>query len=291
MVAQTVSPEQILRKEFIEATMMNMLNPTLQFLGVPNPVNLGGATTFRSFEDRKSSELRLKEGKTSMPVELSESARLPEMGMTEINTRIDDVTKYGFALRFSEEIFRRENGLINEMRLLINDAGYNMRRQLNTEIMATIKTFADADPITLNDGSWIDSNKIIEDVRDLQHSFSKDVEYPYKLTDMYTYSDAYWGVTKFCDALGNDLSPSNLKGVALYEDDFMTEGLLGLDKGAKPLTMYYNVNPKYSTLPNSFINVNIVEEDRHPHDTIVEITMEYGIGVNHPKAMLYQPNI
>ncbi|MCF0116001.1 MAG: hypothetical protein HUJ56_11675 [Erysipelotrichaceae bacterium] len=290
MTAITSATDSLLRKEFIEATMMNMLNPTLQFYGLARPVDLGGATTFRSFEDMKSSELKLKDGETSAPVELSESARIPEMGMTKIDTRIDDTTRYGFALRFSKDIVRRENDLINPMRILLNDAGYNMKRQLNLDIMNTIKSFAGASQITLNDGSWTTSNKITEDIRDMQKAFDL-IEYDFKLTDMYTYKDAYWGVTKFCDALGNDLTPENLKGVALYEDDFMTEGLLGLDTNANPLTMYYNTEPELSSLENSFINVNIIEEERHPRDTIVEITMEYGIGVNHPKAMLYQPNI
>lgn len=289
MAVMTISPKEALRKQFIEAYILEKMNPNLGFLNLFPRVNLQGATSFKMFTDETSAEDEIIAGNMGEPVDLGELSRLPTIKVHPIESKLGDVKRFGFSLRFSQDI-ENQNTRIDEIMRALDMAGYNMLRTLNKNYLKTITTYAKAEPITLNDGSWTTSNKISEDIIDMQKSFDI-LGYDYNLTNMYIGKESWYGTKKYYNALDEAFTPNDIEGSSLSKVDELETGLIGLDNNIKPITTYYNVNSKYSTFEGSFINVNKYEEERYPYQTVIDIWAEMGLGVRHPRAMLYQEGV
>lgn len=289
MTAITLTTKEALRKEFVEAYILEKMNPTLGFLGLFPTVNLEGATTFKSFVDETSAEDDIQSGVMGEPVELGELSQLPTIEVSTIDYKIGDTKRFGFKLKFSRDV-ERENGQIDEILRAYDRASYNMLRKINNDYVETIKKFAGATPITLNDGAWTSSNKISEDIIDMQESFDI-LGYDYSLTDMYIGKKSWYGTKKYYNALDEEFNPEDLEGSALHKVDEINTGLIGIDNLVKPITTYYNIDSAYSSIAGSFINVDRYVEQEYPKKINIEIWAEMGLGVKHPKAMLYQEGV
>ena len=289
MAVITLTTKEALRKEFIEAYVLEKMNPTLGFLGLFPTVNLNGATSFKMFTDETSAEDDIISGVMGEPVDLGELSKLPTIEVSPIDSQLGDTKRFGFSLRFSRDI-ENQNERIDELIRAYDRASYAMLRKLNNDYVNTIKTYAKAEPITLNDGSWKTSNKISEDIIDMQEAFDI-IGYDYSLTDMYIGKDSWYGAKKYYNALDEGFTPNDMEGSALHKVNELDSGLIGLDNITKPITTYYNVDSKYSTIQNSFINVDRYVEKEYPKQTVIEVWAEMGIGVKHPKAMLYQEGV
>lgn len=289
MAVITLTTKEALRKEFIEAYVLEKMNPTLGFLGLFPTVNLNGATSFKMFTDETSAEDDIISGVMGEPVDLGELSKLPTIEVSPIDSQLGDTKRFGFSLRFSRDI-ENQNERIDELIRAYDKASYAMLRKLNNDYVNTIKTYAKAEPITLNDGSWKTSNKISEDIIDMQEAFDI-IGYDYSLTDMYIGKDSWYGTKKYYNALDEGFTPNDMEGSALHKVNELDSGLIGLDNITKPITTYYNVDSKYSTIQNSFINVDRYVEKEYPKQTVIEVWAEMGIGVKHPKAMLYQEGV
>ena len=289
MAVITLTTKEALRKEFIEAYVLEKMNPTLGFLGLFPTVNLNGATSFKMFTDETSAEDDIISGVMGEPVDLGELSKLPTIEVSPIDSQLGDTKRFGFSLRFSQDI-ENQNERIDELIRAYDRASYAMLRKLNNDYVNTIKNYAKAEPISLNDGSWKTSNKISEDIIDMQEAFDI-VGYDYSLTDMYISKDSWYGAKKYYNALDEGFTPNDMEGSTLHKVNELDSGLIGLDNITKPITTYYNVNSKYSTIQNSFINVDRYVEKEYPKETVIEVWAEMGIGVKHPKAMLYQEGV
>lgn len=286
----TISPKKALRREFIEATILSKMNPELGFLNLFPKVNLEGATTFEQYVDDTNAEDDIKSGVLGEPIELGELSRLSEIEVSSINRVIGDTKEFGFNLRFSKDVLK-QNHKIDEILRAYQRAGFAMNLTINNMILNTIKTYAGATPITLNDGSWTTSEKIPEDIIDMQKAFEQ-VGYDYTLTDMYIGKDSWYGAKKLYNALEvNGFTPNDMEGSTLHKVHELDSDLIGLDMNVKPLTIYYNVDSDLSTMPDSFINVNKYQEQKHPRNIVIEITAQMGIGVKHARGMLYQTGV
>lgn len=289
MAVITLTTKEALRKEFIEAYVLEKMNPTLGFLGLFPTVNLNGATSFKMFTDETSAEDDIISGVMGEPVDLGELSKLPTIEVSPIDSQLGDTKRFGFSLRFSRDI-ENQNERIDELIRAYDRASYAMLRKLNNDYVNTIKTYAKAETITLNDGSWKTSNKISEDIINMQEAFDI-IGYDYSLTDMYIGKDSWYGTKKYYNALDEGFTPNDMEGSALHKVNELDSGLIGLDNITKPITTYYNVDSKYSTIQNSFINVDRYVEKEYPKQTVIEVWAEMGIGVKHPKAMLYQEGV
>ena len=289
MSAITISPEMALRPQFIEATILQKLNPQLGFLNMFPRVNLDGATTFKHYVDDISADDDIKSGKLGEPIDLGELSQLSEIEVSGINSVIGDTQQFGFSMRFSKDVKKQK--MVDEITRTYERAAYAMQKTINSMFLETIKEYAAATPITLNDGSWTTSEKIPEDVMDMQAAF-EIIGYNYNLTDMFIGKDSWYGAKKLYNAIEvKGFNPDDVDGSKLHKVTELSSGLIGIDNNIKPLTCYYNVESDLSTIPNSFINVNKYQEQKHPRNIVIEVTAEMGIGVKHAKGMLYQEGV
>lgn len=289
MVVMTISSKEFLRKQYIEAYVLEKMNPQLGFLNMFPRVNLGGATSFQMYADETSAEDEIKAGNMGEPIDLGELSKLPTIKVHPIEKKVGDVKRFGFSLRFSQDI-ENQNDRVDEIKRAFDMASYNISRKINIDYLNTIIDYAKAEPIELNDGSWTTSNKISEDVVDMQQSFDI-IGYDYNLTDMYIGKPSWYGTKKYYNALDEAFTPNDIEGSALHKVNELETGLIGLDNNVQPITTYYNVNSKYSTIDGGYINVNRYVEQQYPYQTVVDIWAEMGLGVIHPKAMLYQEGV
>lgn len=287
----SLAPEKLLRKEFIEGVILEKLNPDMGFLNLFPRVNLEGATSFKHFRDEISAEDDIVSGVTSEPVPLTELARLPEIEFSKIQSQIGDTHRFGYALRFSKEIFKKENGRIDEVLRGLDRASYGIKRALNRMSKNALANNAEAATITLNDGSWKTSEKIEYDIADMKAAYDI-IGYDYNLNTTFISKDSFYGAKKYFDALlPNGFTPNNMDGVEINKVNELTQDLIGLDSTVRPATMYYNVDNDFSTIEGSFVNVNVRDEREYPFNKVIEIWCEMGIGIHHPKAILYQPGV
>lgn len=290
MSAEVTSMEECLRREFIEPYILEKMNPSMGFLGMFKPINLYGSTTFEQYVDEVSAEDDIKSGVLSKPEVISEESRLHEIKVSPISSIHGDTKRYGFSFRISDLKSTRENKLIEPLIRYMDAAAYSMSRMINYDFLNTMVNYAKANTITLNDGSWKISNMISEDIVDMQEAFDIK-EYNYELTDMFVGKPSWYGAKKYWKALNESFTPEDCEGSAMHKVTEYTKGLVGLDLKIKPLSFYYNINEKYSSVKGSIVNVDVFQEQASPKDHIVEMWMEYGIGVKHPKAMLWQEDV
>nr|DAF73396.1 MAG TPA: Encapsulin protein fold, Shell protein, VIRUS.6A [Caudoviricetes sp.] len=287
----TLSAEKALRKEFIERAIITKMNPQLIFKDLFPVVDLGGSSTFMFYRDDESAEDDIQKGVMSEPLEMSELGAMSKIEVSSISKEIGDTYQFGYSIEFSDKM-KRENGFIDEVMRAYDRAAYGMARKINLDIFKAIDTFAAADAITLNDGTWDASSKINEDIIDMKKSFEGQIGWDYSLTDLFVPTDNYYEVQKFYSAL-DTFNPSNTEGTNLTNvKTVIPEGTVyGIDKNIKPLTIYKNVDPDHSTVNGGLINVNVWEDPNYPFKHHIELWAEMGIASKHPTAMLKQTGV
>lgn len=286
----SLSPEQILRKEFIEKYIPQKMNPELQFTDLFPHYNLNGATTFKYFYDDTSAEDDIQKGVMTEPLEMTELSKLTKLEVSSINSDLGDVYHFGYSFDFSAKQ-ARENGFVDEVLRAFDRAAYGMARKINLDTFNCMDTFASATPITLNGGAWNSSDEIPDDIIDMKHSFEDVQGWNYSLTDMFVASDQYREVEKYYKAV-DTFNPSDVEGVNFTNCKTLVSSgtAYAIDKNQKPISIYYNLDSDHGTA-GSLVNVNITKEDRFPYTSHVEFYCEMGIASKVPKAMLKQTGL
>ena len=87
----TISPDKALRREFIERAILRKMNPALIFMDLFPVVDLGGATTFKYFEDSISAEDDIVSGKMTEPMEMDELSKLTKLEVSPIERKIAEL--------------------------------------------------------------------------------------------------------------------------------------------------------------------------------------------------------
>lgn len=287
----TLSADKLLRKEFIERAIVKKMTPQLYFLNIFPVVDLGGATTFTYFRDDESAEDDIQKGVMSEPLPVSELSALSKIDISTITKKSGDTYQFGYALEYSEAKLK-ENGFIDEVTRAIDRMSYGMSRKINLDVFQAMDEFASCPEITLNDGTWDESNQINDDLIDMKYAFEDQEGWDYNLSNLYLNTGNYREVNKFYSAL-DSFTPNSTEGIELTNvKTAIPEGTVyGIDKNIKPITIYKNVNPKHSTMEGGLVNVNIFKQDHYPFTTTIEVWAEMGIACKHPTAILKQTGI
>ena len=291
----TLSPEKMLRKEFFERAILTKMKPYLYFLDIFPVVDLGGATTFSYFRDDINAEDDIQTGVMSEPLPVSELGKLSTIDISPISRKSGDTYQFGYAFEYSEAKLK-ENGFIDEVARAMDRMAYGMARKINGDIFNAMDTFAQGNPITLNDGSWDESAQINDDILDLKYSFEDQTFQEYTFTDMFLNSNQVREANKFYSALNGSFSMDNVEDVKFTNTKTAVEDGTAycIDKNVKPITIYKNVNPLHSTLSNpisGLININTYTQDKYPFKKGIEVWAEMGIGCHHPDAILKQTGL
>lgn len=294
MVAiQSLSPERIFRKEFIEQTIIEKLEPTLYFLDKFPVVDLEGATTFSYYRDDKNSEDMVQNGDMSSPVIMSELGQLSAVNFSPIEKRVGDTYRFGYKLEFGREV-EREAQLIDEITRGYTKAAQYLSFKINKDIVNNLLNNAAVDPITLTDGAWNDSTAIADDIINMRENFEED-GWDSELTDLYLNKKQYYQLLRYYRATENwDWKDNQVEGIRVHNvKSNITQGIgLGLDVDTKPLTIYKNVQKDFSTDPkNNLVNVNTFTRQEYPHNQVIEFWVELGMSVRYPHSILKQTGL
>lgn len=295
----TLSKDKVLRKEFIERTIIKKMNPRLYFLGLFPTFDTGGATSFTYFRDDESAEDDIQKGVMTEPLPISELSKLTKLDVSPISKQTGDTYRFGYEIKYSEEK-TRETGFIDEVLRAYDRASYGMARKINLDTFHILDQHAQANPLSsLNDGQWATSNQINDDFIDLQYHFEDQEGWDYELTDVFLNTKNYRELDKFYSAL-DTFNPNDVEGTRVINTKkAVTAGTLyGIDRNIKPITMYKYVNPKHSTLSpkkaeslGSLINVHMTKIDEFPFTNKIQLWCEIGFAIKHPKAIVKQTGI
>lgn len=291
MVTNTEKMDMALHPAFIEGFVSEKLNPTMGVLGLFKPVNLEGSKYFEYYSKDTSFEDDILNGILSEPAEIEEESELPQIKVSGINKHSGHTVQLGLEMSFTEELLDQPANY-DLVTATYEGGAYSINRALNRWAYNGLMNNATADTITLNDGEWYTSEKIAEDVMDMQEAIDK-IGYNYSLTDMYVGKNSFYGARKYEFALGETFTPENFYGSALHKFDEVDSGLLGLDMNAKPAKWYYNVNSKYNRLhddnnpASSIVHVHVYDSPKKPFSKTIQMWIEVGFAVQKPDAVMY----
>lgn len=290
-MAATVKMEDALDEQFVEGFILEKMNPEFGFANIFKKTQVkGNATSFTYYKREKSHEDAIIAGELSEPVELGEGSNFPEISVSGFSQEVGDFTKFGFQMRFTEEL-REQDHMINTVLDTYEGAVYAMLRKMNRDAYNNLVANAQAATITLNDGSWDTSEKIDQDIDDMQKAFDV-LGYNYNLTDMYVGKDSWYGAKSFYKANSTSgFTPNDLEGSALHKVLELNGGLIGLDQSTRIGEWFYRNNGKHSSIEDSFIQVHRYEENKSPFDYVIQVWAIMGLAIYKPQAILYQAGV
>lgn len=291
MVTNTERMELALHPAFIEGFVSQKLNPTMGVLGLFKPINLEGSKYFEYYSKDTSFEDDILNGILSEPAEIEEDSELPQIQVSGYAKHSGHTVDLGLEMNFTEELLNQSSNydLVLET---YKGGAYSINRVLNRWAYNGLMANATAETITLNDGAWATSEKIAEDVMDMQEAIDK-LGYHYSLTDMYVGKTSFYGARKYEFALGETFTPEDFYGSALHKFDEVDSGLLGLDMNAQPAKWYYNVDPNHNRLHNddnpasSIINVHVYDSPKKPFSKTIQMWINVGFAVQKSDAVMY----
>lgn len=289
----TITPDEALRKEFIEKTIITKMNPDLYFAEAFPVVDLKGASTFRYFTDDTSAKDDITAGVMGTPLTMSELGKLSKVKVSPMQKRVGDTYEFGYKLEFSRKVVR-EQGFIDEITRAYDRAAYGMRQKINTDVLAAMSASAASPTANLSDGVWATSTGISKDIIAMQEAFDQE-GWDFELTDIYANKAQYYQAKQYYRA--TETGPWNdrdVEGLKLNnaKSNIPAGTIYGLDMNLKPITLYKNTDAEFSSDPtNSMIMVDKYQQKEYPKKIIIEIWSEMGIGVKYGKAILKQPGL
>lgn len=288
--------DKLLQPSNVEYIIFQKANPTLNILGMFNKQNLNGETHFEFATKRTNTEDDILDGILHEPVEVGEGSEYPQIQVRGIQEESGNTTKLGLEVEFSEELIKSDKNLAYVQNTL-SDMGYAMNRAINRFGFQGLIDSAEAPNITVVKAwSEDDNDNIDDDVKKLQRQFKAQSGYNYTLTDMYVSYNSLWGAEDYYDAVRtNGFDPNNVRNSTLTGIEEIESGLLGFDRNAQPAIWYYNTNPEENVFHDSigsYININRFEDNqKHPKSLGFQMTVELGLAVLEPKAVLFQEGI
>ena len=290
----TISPEAALRKEFIEQSILTKLSPKLPFLDLFPVVDLQGASTFQYSQDTTTAADDITAGVMSAPVDMSELGQMTKVKVSPISRKVGDTYSFGYKLEFSKQV-TRENGFVDEILRAYDRVTYGMTKKINDDIYTNMSTFASAPAGTLGDGVWSasgnsipTSSSISDDIIGMEDAFDQE-GWDYEMTDLYLNKRQYYAVKRYYRATEvGQFDPNDVEGLKLNNTKSgVTSGTaFGIDMNVKPITIYKNTDPDFSSAPeSSIININKFRQQEYPHKDVIEIWAEMGLAMKQPYAV------
>lgn len=313
MVEKVVLPnEQFLQKDFVEARILRIMEPELEWLTGFMPQVQSTAKAVWTTKEVTSAK---SDAKRRAPRLRTAGSKFVKMSISQLEEVSTTLATLGLQMTIDEDAVRYAEG-IDEMQRAYNRAAYWLLDQVNTEFGAALT--GGVYQVTGSDNfggkttpAW--SVKTGENVRDpvedlmlLAQDMERD-EYPYGLTDVYVHKQNYWELMHFLknlqvtteekkaiwgmpDIKAPQISIPVVGNVAVHKmvNGVVEGGILGLDRRFPAGTFYYARNPKYPTTTDNKIGFHINRfEDQETHDTVFQMWLEFGILVKEPYAGIY----
>ncbi len=310
MVEKVVLPnEQFLQKDFVEARIMRIMEPELEWLTGFMPQVQSTAKAVWTTKEVTSAKSDVKRRAPRLRTAGSKFVKMSISQLEEVSTTLATL---GLQMTIDEDAVRYAEG-IDEMQRAYNRAAYWLLDQVNSEfgVALTGGVYRETSGDNFygkSTGVWSnkDTRDPVEDLMLIAQDMERD-EYPYSLTDVYVNKTNYWELMHFLknlqveteekkaiwgmpDIKAPQISIPVVGNVKVHKMmNGVTDGaILGLDTRFPAGTFYYARNPKYPTTTENTIGFHINRfEDQETHDTIFQMWLEFGILIKEPYAGIY----
>ncbi len=296
----TLPNEQYLQTDFIEARIMRILDPELEWLNFMNKVQ----STSKAIWTTKEIYNAKNDPKRRKPRIRTPGSKFVKVSVSQLTEISTTMATEGLEIRIDEDAIRYTEG-IDEIQRAYTKAAYwlvdSVNYQFGVALMGGVYPGTEAGFNSFSGKgtpAWSDltGRKPVGDLMLLARDMERD-EYPYELTDVYLNKTNYWelmdylinlnvGVNEKKEIWGMPNTQSTQVSIPVVGNvkvhkmkSAITEGsILGLDTRFSPATFYYGINPKYpqATENNMGFHVHRYEDDE-THDTIIQMWLEFGI--------------
>lgn len=295
---KTLDPRQILQPILLEGVINKKLEAQLDFNNV-FPTVPTDALGFTYFQDTASAGDDINNGVQAKPSPLLEAAELDEIEMSTINTKSGVMERYGYQLKFSKKQLRQKE-IIDEITRGVDRAVFGISRKRNDDIVNVIKNVSNDVTEVAGEAQWdADGADPVTDI--LSFAEASVIEgYPYELNNLYLHKTNYFEILKYIQNVDINWVQSpfqsgkkvpEINGVMVHNamTTQITEGdYLGIDSRYPGISIYEYLDPDHSRIEGSHVNVNLITEEKHPYNTIVEIYTEIGIAPKLPNSLYYK---
>ena len=204
--------------------------------------------------------------------------------------------RFGYQLKFSKQMLR-QNAIIDEIARAVDRAAFGIAKKMNDDIISCIQ----ANGQSLGNGAadWGSSSATpVEDILTFKNA-SMVEGYPYELTDMFLHQTNYFEMMKYLQGIdinwvvspmGGDQQLPQINGVRFHnirQTQLAEDAYMGVDSRFPGITIYEYVDGQKSTMEGGMVNINVIEEEKYPYNTVVEIFAERGLAPKLPKALYY----
>ena len=295
---RTLDPRQIFQPGILEGIVNVKLEQNLDFKDM-FPVQRTDALSFAYFEDLTTAGADIASGVQATPSALMELGELDEIETSSISMKYGGMERFGYQMKFSKRQLR-EAAIVDEIRRAVDRAAFGIAKKMNDDIIAAIK----ANGQSLGDGAadWASASATpVEDLLTFKNA-SMVEGYPYELTDMFLHQNNYFELMKYIQGIDinwvqspfggvgqlpeiNGVKLHNVRSAQLVEDSY-----IGADARFPGITIYEYVDSDKSVIENGHVNINIIEEEKYPYNTVVEMFVERGLAAKLPYALYYDSN-
>lgn len=291
-----LDPRQILQPRILEGVINKKLEQELSF-GSMFPIVKTDALSFAYFEDLTTAGADIASGAQGTPAPLMELGELDEIETSSISMKYGGMNRFGYQLKFSKRMLR-ENAIVDEISRAVDRASFGIAKKMNDDIISAIK--AAGQDLGSGAAAWSAAGATpVEDM--LTFKDASMVEgYPYELSDLYLHQTNYFEALKYVqgidinwvqDPFGGLKELPMINGVRLHnirQTQLAEGGYIGADARYPGLTIYEFVDGDKSTMEGGHVNINVIEEEKYPYNTVVEIFAERGIAAKLPYALYYK---
>lgn len=295
---KTLDPRQILQPTLLEGVVNKKLEAQLDFHNM-FPTVPTDALGFTYFQDTTSAGDDISNGVQAKPSPLLEVGELDEIEMSPIQTKSGIMERYGYELKFSKRQLRQKE-VVDEISRGVDRAVFGISRKRNDDIANVIKNIN-------NDVTEAGGYKVWSDPEATPNSdilsfvkASKIEGYPYQLNNLYLHNDNYFELLDYVQNVDinwvqspfqSDIKIPNINGVMIHNamTSQINEGsYIGTDSRYPGISIYEYLDPDHSKIEGSHVNVNVIEEEKSPYNTVVEIYTEIGIAPKLPNSLYYK---
>jgi len=299
MANVTLPNQDFLNRTFIEQKIFEITNPLLDYANVMPLVK----TEAKSVKFKKDTTSASTDTKKKTPRRLSENSKFTYVEFTDLSVDAAILNPSGFAMRVSRDAVRFAEG-VDEIQRGLQRIGFWMAEDINTKSASTVQAEA-LGPIVAFGSPTVWSAAGAAPITDLLNMEDDMVQtgYPYRLTDVFMHKtnyreimgymltvDAKFGTGDRSNNIGaNSFQIPALNGITINRvNSGISEGtLVGMDRNNPCGTMYYNLDPAYSSdnVEGLYFNVDVFE-DRESKSTTIQVWADWGIAVQEPYSII-----
>ena len=290
--------DRFLRKEFIESTIMDFVDPLLPWEDMFPSVTID-ALSVTWFKEQYS---KTNDPNKRTPSLRREDGTFPHVQMSGIVEKTAQMQQFAFEMDFDERV-RRYASMIDHIDRGMRRMAFWLAESINTQVINVLTNDLDTgqtgdDAILTRAGAQVwthGSAAPIDDIRNCIHDLEIQSGYSYSPTDLFLHPTNYMELKAYLttgvtfqwvkDPTTNDWN-GMVEGLSIHKlkDSGLPEGkAILMDRTVAPLTIYESSDPAYSSQGKLQVHTYTSDMDHRYH---VQVWRDLVPVLKEPKAVL-----